>query len=762
MLRPPRFLLIVCWSAALAAPTASAAQQHLTLPGAAPFPPALYAAFKRRLAAMGPNYRPRTRHLTADGRAMYTNRLFLETSPYLLQHAHNPVNWYPWGDEAFEVARKTHKPVFLSIGYSTCHWCHVMEEESFEDEEIARTLNENYVAIKVDREERPDLDSIYITAVTAMTGRGGWPMTLWLTPDRKPYYGGTYFPARDGDHGQATGLLTLLRVLRKAYDTNPDVAVSADRLVAFIRRNLAPQARATEPPADTLHTVLERYSSAFDSVNGGLRGAPKFPATLPLRLLLRAHDRLHDSHALEMTVVTLEHMARGGIYDQIGGGFHRYSTDDGWRIPHFEKMLYDNAQLAVTYLEAWQATQRDDFLRIVREILAYADRDMSAPDGGFYSATDADSPAPGGRREEGRFFTWTDKEIRAVLTDPEYRLVVARFGITPQGNLAGRNVLRVARATKALAADFNRPEPEITALLEHARARLFEARQQRPAPDRDEKILTAWNGLMISAFARAGLILQDPQYLRRAAAAASFIMSRLYHDGRLQRSLTHGRPGAEGYLDDYASMIRALLDLYEGTGRLTWFQQALSLDETLHTHFEDRRNGGFFLVSDQHEALLAREKPQRDDVIPSGNAIEMGNLLRFYEFTTDDRYRERAASAFRAFGDTLKNAPTMAADMLRALDFYQATPREIVIVTPHFREEAAAFLKRLGPTYLPDRVLSVVTEGKQLHRHEKYLPILEDKRAVKGRTTAYVCAHWVCQLPTTDPVEFARQIRHDP
>jgi len=729
------------------------------LPGAGQFDAKLLAALAREYKARGPDYHPHTRHLDKNGDAIYTNRLLLESSPYLLQHAHNPVNWFPWGDEAFEVARRTGKPVLLSIGYSTCHWCHVMEEESFEDEEIARYMNENYVSIKVDREERPDLDSIYMTAVIAINGRGGWPMTVWLTADRQPFFGGSYFPARDGDRGVRMGFLTLLKRLRSAYDQDPQIRESARQLVAVIRQDMAPVPGAGEPQTDSLRKALKAYGRAFDPVHGGLRGAPKFPSALPIRFLFRVADRFDDPAARRMAEATLDEMARGGIYDQVGGGFHRYATDAAWRVPHFEKMLYDNALLVLAYLDGYQVTKRPDFLRVIRETLAYIDRDMSAPGGGFYAATDADSLAPSGQREEGRFFTWTQAEMKAVLTPAEYNLAATHFGITADGGLEGRNILYVADSLDDIAKRAGRSERELQSILDTALVKLRRTRENRVKPSRDEKILTAWNGLMITACARAGLLLNDPEYIRRAGRAASFIMQNLYDKGRLQRSYTNGRVGANGYLDDYVFMIRALLDLYEATGDLAWFTRALALDRTVRTHFEDDGHGAWFLTSDDHETLLVREKPERDGVLPSGNSVEIVNLLRLYEFTTDETYRRRALAGLKFFADKLRDYPTALSEMLLAVDAFHANPKEIVIITPGPRSGADLFLERLGDIYLANRVLTVLTAGGQVKRQAQYIPIVAGKKILQNRPTAYVCERWICKLPTTDPAEFSRQLQ---
>jgi uncharacterized protein YyaL (SSP411 family) len=716
----------------------------------------LQAAWK----AKGPAYQPRTRHLNPDGSPQFTNRLIFESSPYLLQHAHNPVNWYAWGEEAFTTARKLNRPVLLSVGYSTCHWCHVMEEESFEDLEIARYLNENYIAIKVDREERPDIDSLYMTAVQALTGRGGWPMTVWLTPARKPFYAGTYFPPRDGDRGVSLGFLSVLTRLRQIYHTEPErVAESADHVTEKIQEFLTPAAGTGLPRAAVLHEAARHAKDHFDPVHGGMKGAPKFPSGLPHRFLLRYHRRTGDPLALRAAVHTLEKMAQGGMYDHAGGGFHRYATDERWLVPHFEKMLYDNALLALDYLEAHQATGREDFAALVRDILRYVARDMTSPEGAFYSATDADSPAPSGKPEEGWFFTWTPSEVTAVLGPERAKFVNAYYRVTPQGNFEGRTILHTPRPLEEAARELGLPAGKASALLEESRELLYRARLRRPPPLRDEKILTAWNGLMISAYARAALVLNEPDYARRAERAAQFVLRHLRREGRLLRSYHEGRPRHNAYLEDYSFLAAGLLDLYETTSDKRWLEEALGLDGVLEKFYEDREQGGFFHTSNDHELLLAREKPASDGAEPSGNSVAILNLLRLHEFTTQDRYRVRAERALRAFEPRLAAAPASLAEMLLAVDFHLDTPKEVVIVAPSERSEAEPLLDRLRQTFLPNRVLIVVSQGPDLASHAKLVPLLDGKRALQGRPTAYVCEKRVCELPASDPEVFARQLR---
>jgi uncharacterized protein len=761
-------LSVFAWGEVVAATRTATAATSTTrgffgkpLPGAQPLGVQVVTHLKAAWKARDPRYKPRTRHVTPDGAPHYTNRLLLESSPYLLQHAHNPLNWYPWGEEAFDTARKLGRPVLLSVGYATCHWCHVMEEESFDNEEIARYLNEHYIAIKVDREERPDIDAIYMSAVQTIAGRGGWPMTVWLTPDRTPFYGATYLPPRDGERGVETGFLSLLKEMHAIYQQEPTKVVqSANELAQIIRSNLTPSTSAQRlPDARVLQAVIATYRQRFDATYGGLQGAPKFPSSMSIRLLLRHYRRTNDPQSLTMATRTLERMAAGGMYDHVGGGFHRYATDAQWLVPHFEKMLYDNALLTLAYLEGYQVTKREDFAQVAREILRYVERDLTAPDGAFYSASDADSVTPSGQREEGWFFTWTPAEIAAVLSEEQARFVTAYYSVTTAGNFEGRNILHTPQSLAAVAATLKLPPDKARTLMQEAKERLYTARAKRPPPLRDEKILTAWNGLMISAYAQAALVLNKPQYAAQATRAADFILTKLRKDGRLLRSYTHGHARQVGYLDDYAFMIAALLDLYEATGNARWLKDTLALEKILETHYEDKHVGGFFLTSNDHEKLLAREKPSTDGAEPSGNSVQALNLLRLHQFTTDDRYRVRAEKTLQAFTEILQRAPAAVSELLQAVDYYLDTPKEIVIVTPTTRAEAAPFLAQLGTTFLPNRTLTVVSEGKEVTDQSPLVPLVESKTAQGGKATAYVCEHKVCALPTTDPAIFAQQIR---
>jgi uncharacterized protein YyaL (SSP411 family) len=731
-----------------------------TPPGVEKFNTDLLSKFEKMRELRGKDYQPRTKHKRPDGWAKYTNRLFLESSPYLIQHAHNPVNWYPWGDEAFETAKKMNRPVLLSIGYSTCHWCHVMEEESYEDKEIAQYLNENYIIIKVDREERPDIDSIYMIVVQAITGSGGWPLNVWLTPDKKPFYGGTYFPARDGDRGARVGFLTLVKKLKEVYDTQHDqVEKSSQQLTQMIQKMLRPKTGDRLRGEDLIQQTMAHYKNSFDADYGGISGAPKFPSSLPVRLLFRYHRRTGDEKILRMTKTTLEKMAGGGIYDHAGGGFHRYSTDRQWLVPHFEKMLYDNALLIMAYLEGYQVTGDEAFKRIAKEILRYVKRDMTSSQGAFFSATDADSPTPEGHREEGYFFTWTPEELDKVLGKDRSEVVKAYYAVGSAGNFEGRNILHTPKKAAEVTKSLKIPVAQLRTVIEESKELLYQQRNRRKPPLRDEKILTAWNGLMISAHARAGLILGESIYIDRAVKAANFISENLYIHSRLYRSYKDNQAKQMAFLNDYAFFIAALIDLYEATHDIIWLKKAIELDDILEKYYEDRQNGGFFLTSSDHEALIVRQKPAYDGAEPSGNSVAVLNLLRLGEFTFKDDYRKRAQKALTSFLGSSAINPLALSEMLIAFDFFLDSPKEIVIVIPEGKpKELEAFLQAFRKQFVPNRILIVVTEGKELESHAKVIPLIQEKYALNGKVTAYVCEKSYCKLPAQDPALFAQQI----
>jgi uncharacterized protein YyaL (SSP411 family) len=723
------------------------------LPGAEPFPSPLADRLAAGLAARGVGYVPRTHHREGSGRPCFTNRLILETSPYLLQHAHNPVNWYPWGNEAFAEARRLGRPVFLSVGYSTCHWCHVMEGESFEDQEIATFLNMHYVAVKVDREERPDVDAVYMTAVQKLTGAGGWPMSVWLTADRQPFFGGTYFPPRDGARGTRHGFLTILAELATTFHREPErVAKAAEAVVNVVRQDMQgtpANASAGVPGREVIADTVAFFKRSFDEVHGGVRRAPKFPSNVPARLLLRHARRTGDLEAEAMAITTLAKMAAGGMYDQLGGGFHRYSTDAAWLVPHFEKMLYDNALLVVAYAEAHQATGRADLARVAAETCDYVLREMTDAAGGFYSATDADSADPDGHLEEGLFFVWTDKEIRRVLGDGEQTsLFLRHYDVRPGGNWEGHTILNVPA-----------PDEEIWAALAAARAKLYAARARRAAPLRDEKILAAWNGLMISGLAVAGRILERPRYVAAAARAAEFVLTHLRaKDGAVQRSFKDGHARQLGFLDDHAFVAAGLLDLYEASFDLRWLDEALRLGRETERRFADPA-GGWFMSGAAHEALIARERPAYDGAEPSGTSVALMNAARFAVYTDDEEWRQIAERGFRAHAATLNERPTAMTEALLALDFFLDEPREIVVVWPDGAPAAAVdpLLATLRHAFLPARVVACGSEA-HVAAIGKTVGFARDKVAQAGRPTAYVCRRGRCDLPVTDPRAFEAQL----
>ena len=739
------------------AKSALKSDQDSSLPGVGKYSKDLIEKFASTKEKRGKDYKPRTKHFNKDGQAKYTNRLFLETSPYLLQHAHNPVNWYPWGDEAFKKAKELNRPVLLSVGYSTCHWCHVMEEESFEDVEVAKFMNENYIAIKVDREERPDVDAIYMAAVQAINGSGGWPMTVWLTPDRKPIYGATYIPARDGDRGTRTGFLTMLGQLKKIYDQEPDkIEESAKKISQFVKERLEVSSSGSLPQEKSLHMAMDYYKKSFDPIHGGINHAPKFPSSMPNRLLLRYYRRTGNKEYLKIAEKTLTKMAAGGMYDHVAGGFHRYSTDGQWLVPHFEKMLYDNALLAVVYTEAYQVTKNDEYKRVAKEILDYVLRDMTSLDGAFYSATDADSIGPKGHREEGYYFTWTSREIRQTLTKNEALLVEDYYQVTAQGNFEGRTILNTPKPLNIVAKQHKLKEAEARKLINQAREKLYLARNKRPLPIRDEKILTAWNGLMISAFANAAFVFSDEKYQEAATRAAQFISSNLLKNNRLFRSYKDGEAKFNAYLDDYAFFIAGLIDLYEATSDIQWLSKAIALDKTLEEHYEDKQNGGFFMTSNDHENLLAREKPAYDGAEPAGNSIQVMNLLRLQEFTTKDTYRQRAEKAFKAFSQILSTNPVALSEMLLALDFKLDAPFELIIVKG--KDNNKEIFDIAKNSFLPNKILSVASNDLEAQAKSPIIPLMESKIAFDNKTTVYVCKSGICKLPTSDPKVFREQI----
>jgi uncharacterized protein YyaL (SSP411 family) len=755
-------LLLASWFVAPPAWGIETARVPESLPGAPPFSAALRLRLEQELARRGPEYVPRTQHRRQDGSPVYTNRLLLEASPYLRQHAHNPVSWHPWGEEAFALARELDRPVLVSIGYSTCHWCHVMEEETFDDPEVAALLNAGFVAIKVDREVRPDVDAVYMSAAHALGERGGWPLNVWLTPDQRPFHAGTYFPPEA--RGGRPGFRDVLARIRASYsESRGGVEQRAAQVTEAVRRDLAGAgaAASSAPDASLLDEAFERYRAGFDDRWGGLRGGTKFPASLPIRFLLRHHRRTGDEQALAMALLTLEQMAAGGLRDHLAGGFHRYTVEPRWLVPHFEKMLYDNALLLRAYTEAWQASGRADLREVVRQTVEYVARDMRAPSGVFYSATDADSAGPSGEMEEGRFYTWTPTEIRALLPAPAAWAAIVWYGVRERGELEGRNVLHAWRTRESVAAELVIAPERLDVLLEEARAGLLRARGQRPPPLRDEKVLVAWNGLMISALAHAGFALDEPRWIALSSRAADALLAQSVRKGRLSRVAGSDASLTPALLEDHAFLVAALLDLYELDGEPRWLDEALRVQGWQEERFADAIHGGYFRTAHDGEALLAREKPIDDGAIPSGNSVAALNLLRLHALTTDPIWLERAGMLFSAFDPVLRDPRVRVAELLLALDFALEPTREIALVTRSERPRSDAFdalLRPLRDQFVPNRVVVVAREGDDVASRSARLPWLAEKRALGGRPTAYVCIEQVCDFPTSDPERFSSQL----
>ncbi len=706
--------------------------------------------YQNALRATRPDYVPRTHHFNEDGSPKYVNRLIFQESPYLRQHAHNPVNWYPWTEEAFERAEAEGKLVFLSVGYSTCHWCHVMERESFEDEEIAAYINENYIAIKVDREERPDVDKIYMSAVQMLVGRGGWPMTVFMTFDKLPVFGGTYFPPRDGVRGSRQGFLSILREYRNRYLESPsELVAEAQEIALQVVQKASPRAGSDVPSSRAITVTAATVLSSFDKTHGGFGRAPKFPRSHNLEFLARYYRRSGDSKALKAMVTTLTKMASGGMYDQLGGGFHRYSVDAKWLVPHFEKMLYDNAQLAVAYLEGFQLTGQSDFARVAMETLDYVAREMTHPLGGFYSATDADSPAPNGHDEEGLFFTWTPQEVEEVLTNKTQSLLVKTFyGVTSRGNFEGRSIFHVTQPLDHVARALDLSTEEAMTLLHDAKRQLYQARIKRQPPILDDKVISAWNGLMISAFAKGSAVLERDDYLEKAEKAASFVMDKLWDGNRLGRAWHGDKVRYDGYLDDYAFMIAGLLDLYEVSQNKQWFDAALTLQNVLDDRFSDVV-GGYFFVAKENDTLLARDKPDYDGAIPAGNSVAVLNLMRMHLLTGDSRYEVLGRKVLTSFGQTLTRAGRAMPKMLTGLDFTTDEALQIIVVSPKSRRVDQTMEKLIHQRFLPNRIILAVTD-EQIEKLSQSITVLKDKKSVGSQPTVYVCRGTTCSLPIVD------------
>jgi uncharacterized protein len=679
------------------------------------------------------------------------NRLANETSPYLLQHKDNPVDWYPWGEEALKRAREEDKPVLLSVGYSACHWCHVMERESFEDDETARMMNEHFVNIKVDREERPDIDSIYMAAVQAITRHGGWPMTVFLTPDGAPFYGGTYFPPIPS-RGMPSFQQLLLSVVDAYENRREEVLESAESVRDYLRSSTA----AVMPEAESSGTELLDSAagvllSQLDRRFGGFGGAPKFPQAMNLEVLLRHHHRTGEISALDGVELTCRQMANGGIYDQLGGGFSRYSVDGYWLVPHFEKMLYDNALLSRLYLETYQATGDAFYRRIAEETLDYVLRDMTSEEGGFYSSEDADSEG-----EEGKFYVWTPDELEATLDPDEASLAARYWDVTERGNFEGKNILHVARPPEAVADEFGLSTEELWARIEAIRTKLFAVREERVRPGRDEKILAAWNGLMLRSFALAASVTGREDYSEAAVKNATFIVEKLKEDGRIHRSYKDGRARFNGYLEDYAMTADGLVALYEATFETRWLVEADALLDAVSELFWDEEKRAFYDTPADHEELVTRPRDVYDSAAPSGTSVATEVLLKLALFLDRADYRQRAEDVLEELAGGMEKVPGGFGRLLCALDFSASEPREVAIVGDQRDPDTRALLETVYSGYLPNKI--VAGRGSDDDEAGGLIPLLAQRPTREGKATAYVCVHYACQTPTTDPEELSRQL----
>ncbi|ARA92369.1 thioredoxin domain-containing protein [Rhodothermaceae bacterium RA] len=695
------------------------------------------------------------------------NRLAGSDSPYLLQHRDNPVDWFPWGDEAFEKARREDKPVFLSIGYATCHWCHVMAHESFEDPEVAALLNEGFVSIKVDREERPDIDQIYMTVCQLATGQGGWPLTVVMTPDKRPFFVATYLPKRS--RLQRIGMMELLPRLRAAWETNrAEVLAAADDLTGVLRQMSAADAGGEQPGRAWLDAAFGQLARRYDPEHGGFGQAPKFPSPHHLLFLLRYTSRTGRDDALRMVTHTLDRMRMGGIYDHVGFGFHRYATDRTWTLPHFEKMLYDQAMLSMAYTEAYQATGRLRFRRTAEEILTYVLRDLTDPEGGFYSAEDADSEG-----REGAFYLWTVDELRAVLGEDDARRAIEWFNVEPRGNFeeeatrrrTGENVL-FRRPASEEASDGEADDGEAgeqAERLEAIRRRLFAAREQRPRPLRDDKILTDWNGLMIAALALAGRVLEDARYTGAAARAVGFIRRFLWReDGRLWHRYRQGHAGLQANLDDYAFLCWGLLECYETTFEPRYLREAVQLAEQMIALFEDAGRGGFFFTPSDGEPLLIRPKEPYDNAYPSGHSVAVLVLIRLARMLGRPAWEDRAIRAARAYGEAVRRHPSAFTALLTGLDLAIGPSAEVVIAGDPAAADTQALLTALRRPYLPRKVVMLRPADDAPDACFDLAPYLVHQRSLEGRATAYVCRNLQCDQPTTDPAVMLARLQEAP
>ena len=679
------------------------------------------------------------------------NRLINEKSPYLLQHAYNPVDWYPWGEEAFRRAEKEDKPIFLSIGYSTCHWCNVMEHESFEDPEVARLMNDAFVSIKVDREERPDIDKMYMQVAQMMTGRGGWPLTVIMTPDKEPFFAGTYIPK--GDRFGQAGMLSMIPQITDVWRSDRS---RVDKITDQIKQALSvPKTlEHAELGRESIEQMVSVQANRFDETNGGFGRSPKFPTPHNLMLLLRHWKRTGDELSLLMVEKTLQKMRDGGIFDHVGYGFHRYATDARWLLPHFEKMLYDQAMLVMVYTETYQATRDNQYANVAKEILTYVMRDMRSPEGAFYSAEDADSEG-----EEGKFYVWSEEEIRSFLTDNEAEAFVKVFNIQKDGNFydeatrekVGTNIPHVTSPLHNAARALKTDEEALSELLESAREKLFSKREKRVRPLRDDKVLSDWNGLMIAALAKAARVLDDPEYARSAALAVQFILKTMRRDdGILMHRFRENEVSIPAFLDDYAFLVWGLLELYETTFDVQYLKTARDLNQDMLDHFWDDKDGALFFVGDYSEKLLVRQKEAYDRAIPSGNSIAMLNLIRLARLLGEGEYEQKASDIAKAFSMQVERSPTGFGMMLFALNFALGPSYEVIIAGNPEAVDTRNMLKTLRERFIPNKIVLLRGGKEQSQQITQLAPYTKYYDSLKGKATVHVCINQNCKLPTTE------------
>ena len=690
------------------------------------------------------------------------NRLAKETSPYLLQHAYNPVEWYPWGEEAVQKAKLEDRPIFLSIGYSACHWCHVMAHESFEDKEVAMIMNEKFINIKVDREERPDLDDIYQRACQLATGTGGWPLSVFLTPDQKPFYVGTYFPKDGSSHYNMPGFRNILLQLADAYKNKKDEIQAASneftQSLSQTAMDLVVRAEITEK-TKLERSVLDEAAVGLlqmgDRIYGGFGHAPKFPNASNLMFLLRYYDISAINRFRDFVIFTADKMAEGGIHDHLGGGFARYATDQKWLVPHFEKMLYDNALLSQMYAELYQITKAEPYMHIIRKTLDYVIREMTHPDGGLYSAQDADSEG-----EEGKFYLWKKNEIESVIDDENVtNIFCEHYGVTQGGNFEGKNILNVRVPIITVTKKYNKTPEQIAQILRDASAKLFAAREERVKPGRDEKILTSWNGLMISGFARGYSVSGDTKYLQAAKNAVNFIENKLAsNDGRLKRTFKDGQSKLNAYLEDYAFYVGGLLDLFAANSKQEYLDKSIRYTDFMLQHFWDDKEGNLFFTSDDHEQLISRTKNFYDLAMPSGNSMAASNLLRLYHYTQNNSYLDRAVRIMKAGSQSAAENPFGFGQMLNSIYLYVKKPVEIAVFSSDDNSNTnnSSLVAWLNRQFLPGSVIAIVHPSELAKL--QYYPFFKGREAEGGRETAFVCKDFTCSLPIRSIEELERQL----